>query len=234
MKRFYKQVEPHESAAGYEIRLDGRPVKTPGGVCLLAPGKSLATAVAAEWQAQGEEIIPDSMPLTQILTTAQERVAQARPVMQAQVLNYLDTDLLCYPAGEPADLAARESERRAPWLDWFADTYGARLETTTGLAAVRHPEAAHEAVRETVEAMDDFHFTVLQLVTGLSGSLVLALAFINRACNPEDLFAAVHVEEQHKAALYNEDVHGPAPLEEKKQAAFRRDAEAAWQFLDLI
>ena len=56
MKRFYKKAEPVHAAGGHGIALDGRPVKTAGKHDLIVPGLALAAAMAAEWDAQQNEI----------------------------------------------------------------------------------------------------------------------------------------------------------------------------------
>ena len=234
MKKFYKLVSREDVPGGFAIHLDGRPVKTPAGAVLCAPTAALADEIVREWAAQEDEIVPDSMPLTQILTTAQDRVSKDRPVMTQAILAYLDTDLLCYRTEEPVPLAEKQAASWNRWLVWFADTYGKALETTTGLAALSQPDTAHRTVADAVAALDDYQFTVLQMVTSLAGSLVLALAFVEGVASAKQLFDAAHVEENYKADIYNEAEHGAAPLQEKKQAAMKRDLVAARIFLDLV
>lgn len=234
MKRFYKVVSTARTEGGFTIHLDGKPVRTPGRILLHAPTAALAEAVMAEWAAQGDMIVPDTMPLTQILTTTIDRVIPQRAEITAQILNYLDTDLVCYPAAEPAALAAAQA---AQWDDvraWFATRYGATLLTTTGLSALRQPAAAHDAVAARVAALDDYRFSAFQLVVATTGSLVLALALLDGARDAGQIFAAMHVEEDYKAALYNEDLHGRAPHQEKRENSVRIDLRATQQFLSLL
>jgi len=236
MKRFYIAVTRTESAGrgGYEIHLDGKPVKAPSGASLAVPVVALADAVVLEWAGQEKEIAPDSMPLTQLLITAQDRVARERAAMEKAVLAYLDTDLLCYRAALPAATALRQAELWDPWLDWFEKECGARLLTTESLSALAQPEAAHSAVREWVTGLDDMRFTVLQVVVGLCGSLILGMAFIKQALAPEQVYDAALAEESFKASVYGEEKHGPAPHEEKRRAAMMRDLQACRQLLDLL
>jgi len=234
MKRFYTLVSTHKEPEGYGIRLDGKPVKTPSEVMLVAPLEALADEIVQEWAAQEENIIPDSMPLTQILITKIDRVFKEREAMTKAVLKYLDTDLLCYRTQEPPELAKLQQEEWDPWLDWFEDRFGAKLQTTTSLSALKQDASAHTPIMNYVKLKSDDEFTVLQLVTSFSGSLVLALAFIEGAITPQQVFNAAHVEENHKAKMYNEDVHGPDPVQEKKQIAMKNDLEAAAKFLALL
>lgn len=234
MKRFYAVVTKEKISSGCEIHLDGRPVKSPSGASLSVPSVALADAVVLEWAGQEKEIVPDSMPLTQLLITAQDRVARERAAMEKAVLGYLDTDLLCYRATLPAATARRQAELWGPWLGWFEREYGVKLLTTESLNALSQPEAAHRAVKECVAGLDDLHFTALQVVVGLCGSLVLGMAFIKQAVAPDQVYDAALAEESFKAFVYGEEKHGPAPHEEKRRAAMMRDLQACRKFLDLL
>ena len=234
MKRFYKIVTTVKAPGGHEIHLDGKPVKTPSGAALCAPTAALATAMMREWAAQEAHIVPESMPLTQILITALDRVARERAAMEKTVLGFLDTDLLCYRAVLPAETAKRQTAAWNPWLQWFEKQYAVRLLTTEGLRTVTQPPEAHSAACAVVQGMDDLNFTVAQIVVSLSGSLVLGLAFMADVATPEQVFAAATVEENFKSEFYNEAHYGLAPHEEKRRAAMLRDLMAAREFLSLL
>ena len=234
MKRFYKIVTTARTAGGHEIHLDGKPVKAPSGIALCAPNENIAAAVMQEWAAQEDDILPDTMPLTQILITAQDRVARERAAMEKAVAGYLDTDLLCYRATLPAETAKRQAAAWNPWLSWFEKEYGVRLLTTENLEALTQPDAAHEAVRTALRGFDDLTFTAVQIVVSQCGSVVLGLAFAAGAAAPEQVFAAAQVEEDFKAAFYNEGAHGAAPHEERRRALMLRDLIAAQDFLRML
>jgi chaperone required for assembly of F1-ATPase len=234
MKRFYKMASTAAAAGGHAVHLDGKPIKTPAGHALVAPTAALADAVMAEWAAQGDTIDPALMPLTQILTTAIDRAIPQRAAITAEILNYLDTDLLCYRTDRDDGLSRWQSERWDPPLDWFTHRYGVPLATTAGLSALRQPAAAHDAAARAVAALDDYRFSALQLVVAISGSLVLGLALAEEAIDASAVFAAANVEEDFKAALYNEDIHGRAPHQEKREESVRRDLAAAQDFMALL
>ena len=57
VKRFYEKTNVGEKADGeYLIFLDKRTVRTPAGADLSVPTRSLAEAMAAEWDSQGDII----------------------------------------------------------------------------------------------------------------------------------------------------------------------------------
>ena len=234
MKKFYKLVSTAPKDGGFAIELDGKPVRTPSGKIMLAPVEPLATLIVQEWTAQGENILPDTMPLTQLLVTAIDRVEQNRADIQETALGYLDTDLLCYRAEEPEELVRREAIARDVWLRWFEKQYDVKLQTTTGLIALNHDERAHTQAENAVRALDLWAFNVLQMVTAVTGSLILALAFVVGPAQEDDLMRALYVEEDHKSEIYNEEFYGRAPHQEKAMSAVARDLKAGRVFLEAL
>lgn len=234
MKRFYKDVSVGKEDGGFSILLDGRPIKTPNKSILIANNEKLAQLCAAEWDMQGEDIVPDTMPLTQLLNTKLDRVSVERAAMQNLVLNYIDTDLLCYRADNPEEIVKSQNDAWQPWLDWFENAYKLSFETTNGLTALKQDSAVHKAIQNSVEAFDDDRFTLFQMLVPSTGSIVLALAFMDGAAGINDLFNAAFAEENYKYALYNEDLHGGDPLTEKKKKSLRVDLEAAHAYLETL
>ena len=108
-----------------------------------------------------------------------------------------------------------------------------RIYTTKKIDPIKQEEEAHKRAWNYIEALDDQYFTVLHVMTSLSGSLILALAFVEGDISPEEIFAASYLEELYKGRLYNEELHGASPEEEAEREEFKRDAAAARQFIDL-
>ena len=234
MKRFYKTVTTQATDGGFLIMLDGRAVKTSLKAELLASNENMANALMLEWAGQEEEIVPASMPLTQILSTKIDRVAKERETMQDILFKYLDTDLLCYRTDHPPELQKAQEDAWDGYLEWFEGEFGVKLETTHGLSALSQPKDAHDKVQETVKALDHDHFTVLQLIASTCGSLVLSLAALNGKTSAEQIFAAMRVEEKFKAEIYNEEFYGADPAQEKKDEAIQEDIAASMKYLELL
>ncbi|MGH1397918.1 MAG: ATP12 family protein [Alphaproteobacteria bacterium] len=234
MKRFYTLVSTHKTDGGFEIHLDGRPVKTPMKATLIAGNNAIANALQSEWMAQEEEIKPDTMPLTQILSTQIDRIGAERETIQNTLLKYLDTDLVCYFTDEPPALKEAQEITLNPYLKWFETYFKTPLKTTTGLTAITQSEQAHKAVTDYVTALDDAHFTVLQLVSSLAGSLVLAMNAMEEGRTAPEIFTAMRIEENFKAEIYNEDFYGPDPAQEQKDNIIKAELKAALRYLDLL
>ena len=77
MKRFHKSAGTEVAEGGHAVLLDGRLIRTPARKPLVVPSLTLAKAIAAEWDAQGEEIDRRAMPLMRMAGTAIDDLAVA-------------------------------------------------------------------------------------------------------------------------------------------------------------
>lgn len=227
MKRFYSEVTYDKTEEGYRILLDGRPVKTPSKKELLAPTIKIAQAVTEEWQAQTDVINPQTMPLTQILNTKQDRIGKERKAIEIYVMKYLHSDLLCYRADFPPKLVQKQMQLWQPWLDWFERKYGSALLITNGLKALQQDQTTFQKIEAEVRALDDLKFTLFQLVVSVSGSIVIGLAFIHGAVTPEEIFEVTFLEEHFKDGIYNAEKYGQDPSQEKQQLSAMVDLKAS-------
>jgi chaperone required for assembly of F1-ATPase len=226
VKRFYKEVGVAAAAEGHQVLLDGRPVRTPARLALAVPSATLAAAVADEWRAQGETLQPASMALTRLISTAIDRMPALRAAAIDEVLGYAETDLLCYRAAAPADLADRQQQLWQPWLDWLARSHGVELVVTTEMLPVPQPETALARLRSSVEPLDDWRLVGLHAVTTALGSVVLGLALFEGEIDAEQAIAASLLDEQFEI-----DRWGREREMERRHNALRYDVEAAARFL---
>lgn len=228
-KRFYDVVAVGEQPDGFSILLDARPIKTPAGAPLLAPTRRLAEAIAAEWREQGDKLNPETMPLTKTLNTAVDRISMNRDAIVADLAKYAATDLLCYRAGSPAELARRQTVAWDPWLDWAAERFGARLCVTTGVTHIAQPETAIKHLHAAIAAHDNHRLVVLHAGITITGSAVLGLALVAKAITAVDAFAAAQIDEMYQAELWGSDAEA-----ETARAHRLADLKAAEAFLSLL
>ena len=229
MKRVYRGVTTTPLEGGWGIALDGRPMRTPAKNRLLVPTEPLAAAIAAEWQAQKEEVRPTTMPLTRLAATAIDRTVIQREQIVAETANYAGTDLVCYRAEHPPELIARQQAVWGPLVAWAMQRYDAALAVTSGIVPRRQSPAALDAFAAAVAGQDDFRLTALHTLTAACGSLVIALALFEGRLDPESAFAASQLDESFQIEQWGEDAE--AALRRK---AIAEDIAAAARFAALL
>jgi chaperone required for assembly of F1-ATPase len=229
-KRFYQAAQTAETDEGFAVQLDGRNVRTPGGRLAAVPSRRLAEALAQEWAKQGERIDPSSMPLTKLVNSAVDGVAQHMAEVEAEVVRYGRSDLVSYRAAEPVKLAVAQAKAWNPLIAFARDRLGADLVSTEGVVFVPQSEDAIAALGRAARAYvgegpaSHFRLASLHVVTTLTGSCVIGLAVALGEIGVEAAWTAAHVDEDFQMEAWGEDEEAlerrRRRFEEMKAAAF--------------
>src|SRR5712664_2168438 len=203
-KRFYAQAGVSEADGGFSVTLDGKPIRTPSGRVVTVPSRQIADAIAAEWEAQKDNIDPLTMPLTRFANSVAEGVVDRAELVADDVAKYLHSDLLFYRAGHPEALVARESRHWDPVVFWAADALGAHFILAEGIVHVRQPDSAIAAARAALPT-NAWSIAALHVVTTLTGSALLALALMRGVIDQDQAWAAAHVDEDWNIEKWGED-----------------------------
>jgi chaperone required for assembly of F1-ATPase len=229
LKRFWKDVTLNPDPAGWRVELDGRPVRTPARALLLLPTRPLADAVAAEWGEVGESIDPRAMPLTGLANAAIDRVAPDPEKFARGLAKYAEADLACYRAEGPAGLVQRQQESWDALLGWARRRFDVDFCTTGGLLHVPQPQFTVERLTSALLSLDPFQLAGMSPLITIGGSLIAALAVIERAMTPSDAWAAVSIDDRWQLEHWGSDAEAEVALANRE-----RDFMSAARFLDLL
>lgn len=227
-KRFYKQVSYKDANGAYNIHLDERVLKTPGKKTFRVPSSALAAAVAAEWDAQTDNIIPAQMPLTRLLNVAIEQTPENRPNLLEEARRYAGTDLLCYRAPEPRLLTERQNKAWDPLMKWAAKR-GVDLKTTPSLLAIEQPETALDAIENYAAGLDNIRLTLFVHLIAVFGSVIIAMAVMERELTAGEAFDVSRLDSLYQIELWGEDEEAADIT-----AALKLETEKLGEILDLI
>lgn len=226
MKRFYSEAKVRD---GGEVLLDARPLKTPARNPLALPTAALAEAVAAEWNAQGEEVRPRTMMLTGLANAAIDRVVPDKETFAAGLAAFGESDLLCYRAEAPASLVVRQANEWDPLLAWARRRYDVDFEIVAGIVHRAQPAATIAQLRHAVLSRTAWELSALSPLVTISGSLVIGLALAEEAVSLDAAWFAATLDESWQAERWGEDAEAAERLE-----ARRAEFEAADRFLKLL
>ena len=227
-RRFYKQVEVGECDAGFDIRLDGRIVKTPLKRAFAVPSRGMADAIAGEWQAQETHIDPSSMIVTRLANTAVDRVRGDEARIVAELTDFAASDLVCYRAGTPDPLVARQAMHWDPVLEWIRQTLKAQFICVEGIVHHAQPDSSLAAVSKALATEDEFRLTAIHNMTTLTGSVLIAMMTAAGRLSAQDAWAAAHVDEDWQIEQWGSDEEAEAHRAQRK-----RDFDMTMQFMQM-
>ena len=229
MKRFWKTAAVVEAEGGFAVELDGRRLRTPAREELVVPARALADAIAAEWNECGEQVDPRAMPLTGLANAAIDRVAPDKGAFATNLARYADTDLICYRAEGPATLIARQAESWDALLGWARRRYDVDFATCSGVMHVAQPEETVRKLGHAVASLDDFQLAGLSPLVTIGGSLIAALAVLEKMMPATEAWEAVSLDDRWQMEQWGADAEAQAALD-----ARQRDFLAGARFLELL
>jgi chaperone required for assembly of F1-ATPase len=229
MKRFYGEVGVLVAESGFGVTLDAKPLRTPAKALLAVPSRSLADAIAAEWRGQSGDVKLGDLPLTRLASTAIDLVTARRPEVVADIARYAGTDLVCYRAGHPPELAQRQHEVWQPLIDWASLRYDAPLEVTVGVVPVAQLPTTLRAFAMAVESYSPLELAALHTATAACGSLVVALALFEGQLDVAGAFATAQLDESFEIEQWGEDAE-----QMRRRAALKDDIALAHRFVTLL
>ena len=230
MKRFYKTVAVSEADDGaFLVTLDDRNLSSPAKRPLRLPTRGVAEAIAEEWDAQGGKIDPSSMAMMSFAATVTDRVTPQRDHVVGEIAGFGGSDLLCFLADGPDELVGRQVTQWTPWRERAEKRLAMRLVVTSGVMPVRQSEEALAAFRAAVEAVDDWSLAPLHTATSITGSLILALAFLDGDLGAAEAFGLSQVDEAFQVEKWGQDREA-----ELRRRGLLAEMKAAERFKTLV
>ncbi len=228
MKRFYKQAAVTGDGP-FGVALDGRPLRTPSRAALAVPTLALAEAIAGEWNAQGEEIHPRTMPLTGLSNAAIDRVAPDPTAFADGLSVFAENELLAYRADHPPVLVAHQAAHWDPWLAWARARYDIDFTLVAGIIHLAQPPATLARLAAAYRAFDSFRLAALNPIVTISGSAVIGLCVAAGEMDAATAWAIGHLDELWQAEQWGKD-----PLAEAGHKERQGDLAAAVAMLALL
>ena len=205
-KRFYEAAGVVARDGLFHVALDGRTARTPARNPLAVTSEPVAHALAAEWQAQAERIDPARMPLTRLVNSALDGVADQQEPVRAEIVRYAGSDALCYRAGEPEALVALQDEIWEPIRHAVEATIGARFVLAEGIVFTQQPADTLAAVTRHVGAIPaPLALAGAHNVMTLTGSTILMLALVFGHRDADAGWAAAHLDEDYQIGIWGQD-----------------------------
>ncbi|TCR63523.1 chaperone required for assembly of F1-ATPase [Bosea sp. BK604] len=222
-KRFYEAASVLERDGLFHVALDGKTARTPARKPLAIASRPVAEALAAEWHGQVERIDPAAMPLTRLVNSALDGVADQHEAVRAEIVRYAGSDALCYRAGEPDNLVERQREIWDPIVAGTEAALGARFALAEGVMFAEQPADALAAVaRRVAEIPAPLALAGAHNVMTLTGSTILTLALADGRLDADAAWAAAHLDEDYQIAIWGQDEEAA-----ERRAVRRREFDVA-------
>ncbi|XP_012670134.1 ATP synthase mitochondrial F1 complex assembly factor 2 isoform X2 [Clupea harengus] len=199
-RKFYKDVSISQGEGGlYEISLDRRKLKTPGGKLFTVPNEALAIAVATEWDAQKDTLKFYTMHLTTLCNTALDNPTHRdKDQMITAALKFLETDTICYRVEEPSSLVELQKHEWDPAMEWIEKRYNVVIGSSSNILGPEIPQETNDTFRQHLSSYNFWALTGLEYVITQLKSVILSFGLIDRHLTVEQAVLLSRLEEEYQ------------------------------------
>ncbi len=201
MKKFFELATIDDDLS---VLLDGKPLTSPAKNKLILPNAALAQAVADEWNAQGETIDKNALPLTGMASLAIDIAAPRRNELLVELLEYGETDLMFYHALDE-DLSHTQRTQWQPWLNHAQVEFQSRYEVTNSILPIKQSPDNQAKHLQKLETLNAWQLALLAAVVKPTTSLLLSWFFVHHKIDAEKIYTLSHLEETHNAKKWGHD-----------------------------
>lgn len=195
----------------YEVMLDKYRLRTPNGLVVRIPTEAFALAIAKEWDSQGERIRRGSMHLTALANTVLDNPThQTCETIVESLLEFGNSDTLCYRCSQPEELSELETERWDPVLSDICSRYGLQVNVYRDftMSAPTSPILKEEDKgllrRQLLGGYDRWSLVGLQHMTKALSSLYLALSIADARVSVDEAVELSRLEQNYQSARWGE------------------------------
>ena len=204
-KKTWTKVSIKKSNGYFEVFLDEKRILTPESNKIVLPTKTLALAIATEWDSQKDVINKKAMPFNALVNSTIDNVSSNFHQFIEKLIDYADTEAICYRAESPKELVSSQSEKWDPLLKWLKTEFEINLELRAGIKYEPQSTLELEKFRPLLTGYDSFKLTSLYNLVALSGSLVISLAVLRGNLTAEKGWEIALLEENWQREKWGQD-----------------------------
>lgn len=208
MKKFWETIEIKKvSSKEFYILLDNKKLKTPLKKELTLSNHLMAKEVLKEWDQRSDIINTDDLVFYGLLSTAIDRVREEKNSYINDIINFIDTDLICYRADNPIDLVSHQNKYWDPIISLTEKYVNTKINVFKGVIPSQQNSKVHHEIKNLIVELSDVQISVLHRITNLIGSVFLSLCIIKKDLTNKQAFELSFLDELWQAENwgYEED-----------------------------
>ena len=206
MKKFWKKVSIKKiSSNSFQIMLDERILQTPLKRELVLPNLNLTQEIVKEWDQHSKNINTESMIFYSLISTSLDKIIDNKNLYINDILDYVDTDLLCYRAENPKELVELQKNKWDPIILLIEKYIQTRVRVFQGVLPKKQHSTVHVRLNNLINQFDIFEISALHRLTNITGSIFLSLCVLKKDISKNEVFELSFLDELWQAENWGFD-----------------------------
>ena len=200
MKKNWKIVQVKEkSINSYEILLDNNILRTPLKNELKIPNAKIADEIYKEWNQETKFLNTDKMVFYGIISTSIDKIYGNRKLYIDDLLEFIDTDLICYRAEKPNDLVKWQKKNWDPIISEVEIYINNKINIFKGIMPLKQDKKIRLKIATLLTKFSDLEIATLHRITNITGSIFLTLYVLKNDKIKENVFELSYLDELWQA-----------------------------------
>ena len=196
MKKFWEKVSIKKiSSDSFCVMLDKRILKTPLKRDLVLPNLNLAQEIVKEWDQDSKKINTESMIFYGLISTSLDKIIDNKNLYINDILDYIDTDLICYRAENPKELVELQKNKWDPIISFIEKYIGTNVQVFQGILPKKQNATVHGRLNNLINQFDIFEISALHRITNITGSIFLSLCVLKKDISKNEIFELSFLDE---------------------------------------
>ena len=206
MKKFWKKVSIKKiSSNSFQIMLDERILQTPLKRELVLPNLNLTKEIVKEWDQSSKNINTESMIFYSLVSTSLDKIIDNRNLYIDDILDYIDTDLICYRAENPKELVELQKNKWDPIILLIEKYIDSKVQVFEGVLPKKQHSTIHVRLNNLINQFDIFEISALHRITNITGSIFLSLCALKKDISKKEIFQLLFLDELWQAENWGFD-----------------------------
>ncbi len=230
MKKFWEKVSIKKiSSDSFCVMLDKRILKTPLKRELVLPNLNLAQEIVKEWDQNSQNINTESMIFYGLISMSLDKIIDNRSLYIDDILDYIDTDLICYRAENPKELVELQKNKWDPIILLIEKYIGTKVQVFKGVSPKKQHPNVHVRLKNLINQFDLFKISALHRITNITGSIFLSLCALKKDISKNEIFQLSFLDESWQAENWGFDEETS-----KKRQEISIELNKSISFLDFL
>ena len=200
MKKFWEKVSIKKiSSDSFCVMLDKKILKTPLKRELVLPNLNLAQEIVKEWDQDSKNINTESMIFYSLISTSLDKIIDNKNLYINDILDYIDTDLICYRAENPKELVELQKNKWDPIILLIEKYISTKIHVFEGVLPKEQHAIVHDRLNYLINQFDIFEISVLHRITNITGSIFLSLCVLKKDISKNEVFELSFLDELWQA-----------------------------------
>ena len=200
MKKFWKTIEIQKvSSKNFHILLDKKKLKTPLKNELRLPNQIIANEILKEWNQNSDIINTEHLIFYGLLSTAIDKIHGQRDAYISDIINFIDTDLICYRADGPSDLVSLQNQNWNPIILLIEKYIKVNISVFKGIMPSEQDPKVHVKIKHLIIQLSDMQLSVLHRIANIIGSVFLSICIIKKDLSKKQAYEFAFLDELWQA-----------------------------------